>query len=188
MTDSAALTTQALAFVRGLFRHRLAAARIGPEPLERFCHCEGEPPARTKDGIEVRVRTWRHWSDLRVISGVETGLEGWSIPRLADPPTQSTLSDEAAVAAARTGVDIPADAEVAHVSHLEIAPGCRVARVEWRRVHQGIVVADDQLVVMIHPGTKQVLDFFKRWRKLRLVRGPLVAVTLAKPKATGTTP
>jgi len=177
------LARRAEALVRDLLRQRLVAAGIDPEPLERFVECRAAAPAPTQAGSEVTVGTWRHWSDVEQRSGGDDGeLEGWRIPRLADPPSEATLPDDLAVAAAALAVDLPSDARLAHVTHLTRGPGRRLARVEWHRYHEGIRVADDSLVVFVHPETKQAVEYLRRWRVLRLASGPLPAL-LPEPGA-----
>lgn len=175
MTDRA-FSKRAEDFVRELFRRRLAGAGMAAEAVERFVQCEAGQPAAWSGGREVAVRTWRYWSELVVYSDGPTGwVEGWRIPGLADVPTEKPLSDEAAVAAARTAVDLPEGAELAHVTRVPWN-GQLLARVEWHRVHEGIRVAGDEVVVTIHPGTRQAVEYFRRWRTLRISRGPLPTV------------
>lgn len=174
MSDGDARVRRAEALVRDLLRRRLVAAAIEPEPLERYVECRAGAPKPIRDGSEVPVATWRHWSDVEErSSGGDGELTGWRIHRLADPPCDATLADDLAVAAAALAVELPADARLAHVTHLKVAPGRRLARVEWHRYHDGIRVAGDQLVVYIHPETRQAVQCLRRWRVLRLSTGPL---------------
>lgn len=174
MSDGDARVRRAEALVRDLLRRRLVAAAVDPEPLERFVECRGGAPKPIRGWSEVVVATWRHWSDVEERSaGGDGELAGWRIQRLADPPSDATLADELAVAAAALAVELPGDARLAQVTHLTVAPGRRLARVEWHRYHEGIRVAGDQLIVYVHPETRQVVQCLRRWRALRLSTGPL---------------
>ncbi|MGE0554860.1 MAG: hypothetical protein AB7R55_15630 [Gemmatimonadales bacterium] len=179
MSDGDQRVRRAEALVRDLLRRRLVAAAIDPEPLERFVECRGGAPKPVRDGSEVAVATWRHWSDVEErSSGADGELAGWRIQRLVDPPSDATLTDELAVAAAALAIELPGDARLAQVTHLTVAPGRRLARVEWHRYHDGIRVAGDQLVVYVHPETRQAVQCLRRWRALRLSTGPLPPLAL----------
>lgn len=169
MSDPQEMTGAAVALVKTLLAQRLVRGRIATTRPDFYFACEpGEARARP-GGTEVRVRTWRHWSEARVYHDAATGEEmGWTIHRHADPPTRGEMSRETALAAAAAAIDIPPDAVVESFYHFDYTPRHRAARLEWRHVHDGLRVHGDWLHVVLHPATGRVIEHFRKWRQVRL--------------------
>ena len=149
-----------------LFESRRRRAGIGTTHPEWYAQCEAAEPEEYPGGWQVRVRTWRHWSDATVHFDADTGeLMHRCVDRLSDPPTDAEMTKEEALRAAGELIPIPRDAELVLFAHEEFAEGGRrVARLEWVHVHRGLRVDGDYLWVQIHPETHRVVAFGRKWR------------------------
>jgi hypothetical protein len=120
-------------------------------------------------GWQVRVRTWRHWSDASVDFDADTGdLVGYAIDRYADPPTNAEIDEETAVRAVREQIEIPPDAEFEGLEHFQATPEHRLARLEWRHLHAGLPVDGDFLRIVVHPRSGRIVEYERKWRVLRI--------------------
>ena len=133
---------------------------------------EPTAPRSYAAGSEVRVFTWKHWSSA-FIQFEEDREEpmGWVVDRYADPRNEDEVSREEAFDLAATLVDLPPGAEPAVFSHTEFAPGRKLARVEFHRIHEGLRVDGDFLQVTFHPTTHRRVESRCKWRSLRLRGG-----------------
>jgi hypothetical protein len=146
---------------------RLTAAGIAGR-ADRFYRLAAGDLATTPDGYAVRVSTWRHWSDASEIRDLERGdVLGWRLDRLADPPTGRRLTLEQAADAVAAVEPLPEDARVGSFRHLERSPGVLLAAIEWVRVVDGVRVDGDVIRAEVHPDTRALVSYFRKWRTLR---------------------
>lgn len=118
-------------------------------------------------GWQVRVHTWRHWSDARVHLDADTGEVMYRcVDRLASPPTDAELDEDEAVRVASGLVTIPPDARLRSFWHEFLAAEHKVARIEWEHFYKDLRVDGDYLWVMLHPVTHKLVAFGKKWRKV----------------------
>ena len=97
----------------------------------------------------------------------------WTIDRYADPPNDAELTQEQAVEIVRQAVEIPPGAELKSFAHFEYAPKRKVTRLEWRHLHDGLRVDGDYMWILLHPQTKRIIEWARKWRTIRLAsRGP----------------
>jgi hypothetical protein len=159
----------AAAFVFGLLERRLRVGGVRvQEPGSQF-QCEPEDPRPFPGGTQVRVKTWRHWSDALIKLNADTGdLFGYSMDRFTDPPSHHEISEDEALAAAAKVVRIPTDAVLDKFEHTEPAPGRKMVLLEWRRVVNGLRVDGDYLRIVMHPETHRISEFDRKWREIRL--------------------
>ena len=147
---------------------RLERAGVFTSRPELCFQCEGDRIGQNAGGAaEVRVKTWRHWSDARVNFDADDGkLLGYSIDRWADPPSEAEMSREDALQAAREAIEIPPDAVLQSFYHVQYAPRRKAARLRWTHVHQGLRVDGDVLWIIVHPETGRVIEYFCKWREV----------------------
>ena len=153
--------------MQSLLADRLRRGGISTSRPDWFFQCAAQAPEPYPGGTQVRVRTWRHWSNARAQFDAATGeLLHRRIDRLADPPTAAELSPaEALSVATATGI-VPPDARLVTFRHEQFAPGRNVARLEWNHNHAGLPVAGDCLQISIHPETRRIVALTKRWRQV----------------------
>lgn len=122
-----------------------------------------------EDGYQVRVQTWKHWSDAMVTLDAANGeILADVIDRFSAPPAQTELTQEDALNIAAKFMNIPADAQFEKFDHFEFAPGHKLAKLEWVHTTQELPVAGDYLEITIHPETRQIVSHDKKWRSVRL--------------------
>ena len=157
--------TEAENYASRILERRLEHAGISTAHPEWYFQCEGEPqPQPFPGGTQVRVHTWRHWSDALVKLNADTGeLFGYVVNRFDDAPTPNELTEEEAVAAAAKVVQIPADAELAEFGHVDYPHGRRMVLLEWIHVINGIRVHGDFLRIVLHPETHRVIEYDRKW-------------------------
>ena len=156
-------------FVAKLFSHRLEAGGIVPDAPELYFQCQADEPQAYPGGFQVRVHTWRHWSDARVFLDSDSGeMMGFSIDRYADPPNEDEMTQEDALAAFSKTTEIPVDAVLKTFYHFDFLTKHKLARLEWKRIYQGLRVDGDTLRVTLHPKTHRIVEYFRKWRKIRL--------------------
>ena len=162
------LKQQAEQFVTRLLERRLRQANLGL-PGETNFQVEAEEVRPFAGGVEVRVRTWRHWSDATVCFDADN-LEVMerSIDRYALPACSEQMAAGDAQAAVRAAIPVPSDAELEQVDQVEYAAGCTLARVRWRHMHQGLPVLGDFLVALVHPKTRRLVEVRCKWRQVKL--------------------
>ena len=163
------LKSAATDLVSDILSRRLRRGGIVTSHPEHFFRCVPLEPEPFPEGFQVRVNTWRQWSDATVEYDADTGeLMGWTIFRHADPAHDSELTREKALEIAAKEIPIPDGAEVESFYHYDFAPRRRVARIEWRHMHQGLRVEGDYLWVLIHPQTHRIIELKRKWRAPRL--------------------
>ena len=151
-----------------LFERRRESHGFLTSRPEWYVQCEAQEPEPFSGGWQVRVRTWRHWSDARVHFDADTGeVMLRRVDRLSDPPTEAELTEEEALRIARDLVTIPPDAELISFRHEQFAAGGRkVARLDWFHVSRGMRVNGDYFWVMIHPDTHRLVALARKWRQI----------------------
>jgi hypothetical protein len=156
---------------------RLKRAGISTSRPELFFStCAGEVEEYT-DGYQVRVQTWKHWSDAMVTLDAASGeILADVIDRFSAPPAQAELGQEEALNIAAGFMNIPAEAHLDKFDHFEFAPGHKLARLEWAHTVQELLVAGDYLEITIHPETRQIVSYDKKWRAVRLT-APVSEIT-----------
>lgn len=138
-------------------------------PAEWYVDYEAQLPEPYEGGWQVRVRTWRHWSDASVHLDADTGEVAYRcVDRLADPETTVELTQQEAEKIAAGLVTLPPDAQVASFWHEEFAENRTVARLEWTHIHDGMRVDGDYFWVMIQPETHRLVAFGRKWRTVQL--------------------
>ena len=169
MKTAEGMQEAAVDVVTKLLAGRLERAGMPTGEPERHFQCEAEPARENQGGFEVRVRTWRHWSNAHVYIDADTGqVIGYSIPRYARPATDAEMSRDDAIAAASAVVDVPPDAELQSFYHVQYRPRTKAARLEWQHVHQGMRVDGDSFWVVVHPETRRVIEYFRKWREVSI--------------------
>jgi hypothetical protein len=163
------LPARALATARKLLAGRLRRGGVSTSRPDWYFQCEAAEPQAYAGGWQVRVRTWRHWSDASVHVDGQTGEMLYRcVDRLSDPPSQTEMSQSEAERAAARQIAIPPDARLAAFTHETFAEGRRVARLEWQHVHDGLRVDGDHLWVLLHPQTGQLIAYSRKWRPVTL--------------------
>jgi hypothetical protein len=155
--------------VERLLRGRLTRGVISTTRPARFFAAEPGPPQELPGGWQVRVKTWRHWSDARVHLDADDGSVLYrSIERLSDPPCEDTeLSQSEAEEIVRRELPVPATARVRSFWHETFAEQRHVARIEWEHWHKDVRVDGDYLFALIHPQTKRIVAYGMKWRPVR---------------------
>ena len=160
---------KAVDLVTNLLRRRLERHGVFTHHTEFYFQCEAEQRRPCPGGSEVRVKTWRHWSDATADYDADSGqFLGYTISRYALPASEAEMSKDAAIAAASKAVDIPADAELVSFAHVPAGDKGKVVRLEWQHVHQGMRVNGDFLWVVVHPETGRVIEYFRKWRAVKI--------------------
>lgn len=168
MNASEKLSKEAGERARQMLAERLKRGGISTSRPEWYFECEPQRPQQYRGGSQVRVHTWRHWSDADVHYDADTGeLMHRCVDRLADPPTDAELTKEEALRLAAGLITIPPDAELHSFGHEEFAEGRKAARLDWIHVHQGMRVDGDYLWVVIHPETHRLIAFGRKWRTVQ---------------------
>jgi hypothetical protein len=163
------MESAAVDVVTRLLSQRLKGGNVSTSRPDFYFQCEAGHPVKYPGGFEVRVRTWRYWSSANVYFDADNEeMLGYSIPRYADPPTGREMSRDEALFASKMKVEIPPDAELESFYHFQYTQQCKVAQLEWKHIHQGLRVYGDYISVVIHPETFRVIEYFRRWRKVRL--------------------
>lgn len=159
------LAQTALQRVQRLLAGRVRRAGAAPGPADWYFQCEATPPTPYPGGWQVRVRTWRHWSDVAVDFDAESGQRMVRcVDRLAEPATDKRLSPEEAERAVSEHWPIPAGARFAGITHEEFASGIVLTRAEWRHWHDQLRVEGDFLRAWIHPETRALVAVRQKWR------------------------
>ncbi len=160
---------KALELVRKLLARRLELAGVrasNPDLLFQIEASEAEP---YPGGGQVRVRTWRQWSEAHVKLDGETGeLLGYSIDRWADPVTQAEMTQEQALALAGQKVKIPAEARLTSFRQFDYAPQRKMAELRWEHYYQDLRVDGDYIRIVLHPTTGNVVKLEWFWRTVQL--------------------
>jgi hypothetical protein len=158
--------------VRTLLVGRLERAGIPTAKPEWYFQTEATAPVPYSGGQQVRVHTFKHWSNAFVqFEEDQEEPMGWVLDRYADPPTDRAIPEDEAVRLAAATTEIPEDAEPAGFRHAVFAPGRTLTWIEFRRVHQGLRVDGDFLRLSLHPDTHRRVEFRRKWRALRVPRG-----------------
>ena len=153
--------------VQRLLLRRLERGGFPTRRPEIWFACEPQEPVPYPDGMEVRVCTWRHWSTALVDFDAASGdMMRVSIDRYGDPATDAVLTQDEVEEVARRYPGLPADAVWQGMGGYEHAPGTRLVEARWKRVHKGMLVDGDYLLLRIHPETKRVVEFQRKWRPL----------------------
>lgn len=169
MSLSEEMKKSAIDTAMNILSKRLKQGGISTSRPDFYFQCEVEEPRPYSGGFEVRVNTWRHWSDALVEFNADGGqLMKCSVRSYADPPNGEEMSQEEAIVAASKAINIPADAVLKTFYHFNFAPKRKMARLEWERFHQGLRVDGDYLWVTIHPRTLRIVEFARKWRTIRL--------------------
>lgn len=156
-------------YVSALLVSRLKRAKIRVTNPAHFFAVEAGEPQGYPGGYQVRVKTWRFYSNAMVKFFNDTGeLFGYTLEKFAEPPVQAQMTGEEADQMARTLVSIPADAELLRFQLLEYAPGCRLPALEYRHIYQGLPVDGDYLRIVFHPGTRRIVEYDRKWRVPRV--------------------
>ncbi len=172
MSDPGPVKSEALAWAQRLLVQRLESSGIHAGNPSIYFQCEAEEPQPFPGGFQVRVRTWKHWSDAIVELDGESGqVMRWTIDRYGDPRNEAALSEAEALAIAQKAIEIPPEAELESFHHYDFAPGRKVAQLAWHHLHQGLRVDGDYLWVLIHPRTRRVIEWARKWREVRLPAG-----------------
>ena len=94
--------------VTDLFAGRLERGGISTTRPEFYFQCEAGESRAFAGGLEVRVKTWRHWSDATVELNAQTGeVMGRAVDRYCDPPNDREMPQAAALQVAAEDVGIP---------------------------------------------------------------------------------
>lgn len=148
---------------------RLKRAGISTSRPELFFSARAGEVEEYTDGYQVRVLTWKHWSDAMVTLDAASGeILADVIDRFSAPPAQTELDQEEALNIAAGFINIPAEAQLDKFDHFEFAPGHKLAKLEWVHTTQELPVAGDYLEITIHPETRQIVSHDKKWRSVRL--------------------
>lgn len=160
----------AVARVRRLLAGRLRRRGVVTSRPEWYFQCEASDPEPYAAGeTQVRVRTWRHWSDAALHIDADGGDTLYCrVDRHAYPKSNVELSPEEAVTAVREQTSIPRDAHLADFRQEAIAAEHKLTYVEWVHVHRGLRVESDGLKVHLHPQTRRIVELRRRWRRVRL--------------------
>ena len=155
--------------VRRLLIGRLQRGGIPTSKPERFLEIEPAEPEHYPAGWQVRVKTWRHWSDARIHVDADSGETMFRrVDRLAEPPTDGRLTQEQALKIAARLIEIPRDARLKLFAHETFAEGgYSVARLEWDHYFKDLRVDGDYLWVQIHPTTHRLVAFGRKWRQVK---------------------
>jgi len=159
------LPTAATGVVEQLFARRLRRGGVFTTNPEWYFRVSAGEPTEYDGGRQVRLKTWRHWSNADVRFDEATGeLIGWKLYRYADPPSQAELDAEAAQEAARERIDLPDGARLSSARPEQFAPQRRVYRLEWAHWASGVRVDGDLIRVRLHPETMAVVETQRLWR------------------------
>lgn len=151
--------------VAALLAGRLQRARIKTSRPDWYFQTQAQEPQAYAEGWQVRVRTWRHWSDARVHLDADSGaVMHRCVDRLAGPPTEKEMSEPEALSVAAQVITIPPGARLASLRHEYFADGHKVVRLEWQHYHHGLRVDGDYLWIMVHPATHKLVAFGRKWR------------------------
>jgi len=169
MSSSEEMKKSAIDKATELLSTRLKQGGISTSRPDFYFQCEAEEPRAYAGGFEVRVHTWRHWSDALVEFDADSGqLMKCSIRSYADPPNDQEMVQEEALEVANRAIEIPAEAVFRAFYHFNFTPNCKLARLEWERFYKGLRVVGDYLWVSIHPATHRIVEYARKWRTLRL--------------------
>lgn len=158
---------RALERAKQLLGDRLKRGGISTTRPDWYFQCEAGEPQVYPGGWQVRVRTWRHWSDADVHFDAETGVVTYRcVDRLSDPPADQELTEAEALAIAKGAISIPPEAVVHSFRHEQFAEGRKVARLDWVHMHGDLRVDGDYFWVMIHPQTRKLVAYGRKWRKV----------------------
>jgi len=163
------LSERAGAYVDEMFKRRLIRSKIATKRPELYFMVEPQRVERLPVGFQVRVKTWRYWSECRATLQADTGeVMGWGIDEYAEPANEVEITEEAALVFVSGQVEVPADAELKTFHHFDFAARHRVAVLEWDHVHQNMRVDGDSMRVVLHPQTGKIIEYFLKWRAVRL--------------------
>ncbi len=156
--------------VARLLTGRLRRAGAKSSRPDWYFQCEPAPPPEAySGGWQVRVRTWRYWSDAAVhLDGQSGELMYRCVDRLSDPPTQASLTREQAEQLAASAVQIPRDARLKSVQDEPFSKDRTLTRLEWSHVVGGLPVEGDYLRVLLHPQTGRAVSIARRWRPVNI--------------------
>jgi hypothetical protein len=166
--DDGAKPQAAARIVHDLLARRLQRAKISTSRPEWFFQVEPAGLEPFDGGAQVRVRTWRHWSDASVTYQADDGeLLADVIDRFAAPPADADGDRDALIQAALM-VGVPADAELAAFDHTPFAQEHRVTQIQWLRRHDNLRVDGDFLEMAFHPHSARLVSLDRKWRTLRI--------------------
>jgi hypothetical protein len=169
MSETEQMKSSAVQVVTNLLTQRLARSKVLTSRPDFYLHCEADEPRNYSGGVEVRVHVWRLWSLARVEIDAESGaLMSWAVPGYAEPENEMELTKEEALADVAKAIELPLGAELQSFYHHPYAVGRKIARLQWRHMHQGLRVDGDYLSVVIHPQTKRIIEWACKWRVVRL--------------------
>ncbi len=169
MSSAQEISRLAAERVQALLAGRLQRGGISTSRPEWYAQAEAQEPQAYPGGWQVRVHTWRHWSDAWVHFDADSGEMLYrALDRLAEPPTEAEMTQADALEATARQIHIPKDARLKSFWHEWFAEGCRVARLEWEHWYQELRVDGDYLWVQIHPQTQRVVAFARKWRFVSL--------------------
>jgi hypothetical protein len=156
-------------FVAKLLSYRLESGGIPTDAPELYFQCQADDPQEYPGGFQVRVHTWRHWSNARVLIASNSGeIIGFSIDRYAYPENNLEMTKEKALDVVSKLISIPTDAVLNNFYHFDYMTNHRIAKLEWNRIYKGLKVVGDYLQVSIHPETHRIVEYACKWRKLKL--------------------
>jgi hypothetical protein len=163
LADAARVAEQ---WVSGTFAARLRRGGISTSRNDWYSAVAAEAPDPGPDGMRVRVRTFRHWSDARIAFDGATGeVLSDTVDRLAMPVDGATgLGADAALAAASRELAIPPDAHMEGMQMEERAEGAPTWVARWSHVRDGIMVEGDWIEAEIQPQTGKLVGFQRFWR------------------------
>jgi len=169
MSTPEEMKSSAIERVTEVLSRRLRQGGRSTGQPDLYFQCEADEPQAYPGGFQVRIHTWRHWSDARVAFDADTGeVMAYSILRYADPLNDEEMTREEALAAASEAIQVPDDAVLKTFYHFEYGKNRKLARLEWKRIYQGLRVDGDTLRVTLHPKTHRIVEYFRKWRKLNL--------------------
>jgi hypothetical protein len=158
----------ALNFVKRLLVRRLEGSGVPALDPDLYFHCEAAEPEPFSGGTQVRVKTWKHWSNgLVKLDGMSGEVLAYRVEAHANPPSKQDLEKDAAVAQAAALVAVPPGAVVDNVRQFEWRPHHWVTEVQWIHVEMGRMIRGDVLRVVFHPVTKKVVEIERYWRSPR---------------------
>jgi len=167
--------------VRKVLTRRLAVAKISTSHPEWYFQTSPDQLQPYERGAQVRVHTWRHWSDAWVTFNAENGeVLADVIDRFATPAVEEEFNLSRALEILQRWVTIPSDATLERHDRYAFAPKHVLWKLEWKRMVQGLRVNGDFLEVTLHPGTQRVVSIDRKWRPLKLAAG---AATVTEQEA-----
>ena len=163
------MTASALSFVQKLLNKRLEQEGISTSRPDFYYRCQAMKPSPYPGGSEVRVKVWWLWSRARLAMNSDTGQTMLrAIQKYAEPDSSAELTQEEALEAATAEIQLPPESELESFYHYQYAVGRKAARLQWRHVHRGLRVDGDYMWVVIHPQTRRIIEYAKKWREVSI--------------------